>query len=123
MFQTSEPCIKLHAVAALEHFLSEQCPLLQVCVHLDGSNAENKIALLVILCIIMYVKKQNKKKKIQNRFFFLQNPYPTVVKCLNIGKNIGQPIYRRSLIMYRFYTYYKYIIIVIFYLFSLKLQK
>ncbi len=32
-------------------------PLLQVCVYLDGSNAENKIALLVILCIIMYVKK------------------------------------------------------------------
>ncbi len=30
-------------------------PLLQVCVHLDGSNAENKISLLVILCIIMYV--------------------------------------------------------------------
>ncbi len=28
-------------------------PLLQVCVYLDGSNAENKIALLVILCIIM----------------------------------------------------------------------
>ncbi len=34
------------------------CPLLQVCVHLDGSNAENKISLLVILCIIMYVKKK-----------------------------------------------------------------
>ncbi len=45
------------------------CPLLQVCVHLDGSNAENKISLLVILCIIMYVKKKKKKKKkkIQNR--------------------------------------------------------
>ncbi len=67
----SESCIKLHAVVVLEHFLSEQCPLLQVCVcvcvcpllqvcvHLDGSNAENKISLLVILCIIMYVKKKN----------------------------------------------------------------
>ncbi len=32
-----------------------------VCVYLDGSNAENNISLLVILCIIMYV------------FFFLQN--------------------------------------------------
>ncbi len=32
MFQTSESCIKLHAVAVLELFLSEQCPLLQVCV-------------------------------------------------------------------------------------------
>ncbi len=40
------------------------------CVYLDGSNAENKISLLVILCIIMYVKK---KKKNQNRYFFLQN--------------------------------------------------
>ncbi len=37
------------------------CPLLQVCVHLDGSNAENKISLLVILCIIMYVKKIKNK--------------------------------------------------------------
>ncbi len=66
MFQTSESCIKLHAVVVLEHFLSEQCPLLQVCVHLDGSNAENKILLLVILCIIMYVKK----KKTRFCFFY-----------------------------------------------------
>ncbi len=34
------------------------CVCLCVCVHLDGSNAENKISLLVILCIIMYVKKK-----------------------------------------------------------------
>ncbi len=34
-----------------------------VCAHLDGSNAENKISLIM-------------------------------VKCLNIGKNISQPIYR-----------------------------
>ncbi len=32
MFQTSESCIKLHAVFVLELLLSEQCPLLQVCV-------------------------------------------------------------------------------------------
>ncbi len=32
MFQTSESCIKLHAVAVLELLLSEQCALLQVCV-------------------------------------------------------------------------------------------
>ncbi len=42
VFQTSESCIKLHAVAVLELLLSEQCvcvcvcvcvcPLLQVCV-------------------------------------------------------------------------------------------
>ncbi len=35
-------------------------------MHLDGLNAENKISLLVILCIIMFVTK----KKILNRFFF-----------------------------------------------------
>ncbi len=29
----------------------------------------------------------------------------------------------KTCIMYRFYTYYKYIIIIVFYLFSLKLQK
>ncbi len=27
-------------------------------------------------------------------FFFLQNWYPIIVKCLNIGKNISKPIYR-----------------------------
>ncbi len=68
----SESCIKLHAVVVLELLLSEQCSLLQVCVHLDGSNAENKISLLVILCIIMYVKKK-KKKKFKTDIFFLQN--------------------------------------------------
>ncbi len=72
MFQTSEPCIKLHAVVVLELLLSEQWPLLQVCVYLDGSNAENNIALLVILCIIMYVKK-NKNKIFKTDIFFLQN--------------------------------------------------
>ncbi len=46
--------------------------LLQVCVCLDGSNAENKISLLVILCIIMYVTKK-KNKKFKTDFFFLQN--------------------------------------------------
>ncbi len=33
------------------------------------------------------------KKKICLSFFF-QNRYPIMVKCLNIGKNIGKPIYR-----------------------------
>ncbi len=50
------------------------------CVHLDGSNAENKISLLVILCIIMYVKK--KKKKIQNRYFFFTKPITDYGKML-----------------------------------------
>ncbi len=33
------------------------------------------------------------KKKISGIVFF-QNRYPIMVKCLNIGKNIGKPIYR-----------------------------
>ncbi len=32
------------------------------------------------------------KKNIGYRFFL--NRYPIMVKCLNIGKNIGKPIYR-----------------------------
>ncbi len=41
----------------------------------------------------MYVKKKNKKKKqIKTDIFFFTKPI--MVKCLNIGKNIGQPIYR-----------------------------
>ncbi len=48
------------------------CPLLQVCVHLDGLNVENTISLLVILCIIMYVKNIY-KKKLKTDIFFLQN--------------------------------------------------
>ncbi len=47
-------------------------------MYVDGSNAENKISLLVILCIIMYVKKKISK--------------PIMVKCLNIGKNIGRSL-------------------------------
>ncbi len=31
------------------------CPLLQVCVHLDGLNAENTFHSFIILCIIVYV--------------------------------------------------------------------
>ncbi len=65
---------------------SPEWTLLQVCVYLDGLNAENNISLLVILCIIMYVKKNSKPI-----FFFTK---PIMVKCLNIGKNIGKPIYR-----------------------------
>ncbi len=72
VFQTSESCIKLHAVVVLELFLSEQCPLLQVCVcvcvcvcvstapnvcALGWVKCREYISLLVILCIIVYVKK------------------------------------------------------------------
>ncbi len=68
----------------LELLLSEQCPLLQVCVHLDGSNAENKISLLVILCIIMYVTKRKTppKKQIQNQFFIFTKPITDYGKML-----------------------------------------
>ncbi len=70
MFQTSESCIKLHAVVVLELLLSVSvcvCVHCSRCVYLDGSNAENKFSLLVILCIIMYVKKKKFKTDI---FFF-----------------------------------------------------
>ncbi len=76
------------------------CPLLQVCVCVCVSTAPGvcalgwvkyraQISLLVILCIIVHVTKKN----IGYRFFF-QNRYPIMVKCLNIRKNIGKPIYR-----------------------------
>ncbi len=57
-------------------------------MYLDGSNAENKISLLVILCIIMYVTKNKKINKFKTDIFFFTKPI--MVKCLNIGK----PIYR-----------------------------
>ncbi len=69
--------MKLHAVVVLEHFLSEQCPLLQVCVcvptapsvcvcvptapgvcTLGWVKCREQISLLVKLCIIMYVTKK-----------------------------------------------------------------
>ncbi len=59
-----------------------------VCV-LGWVKYREHISLLVILCIILYVTK-----KIKNNNIFLQNRYPNMVKCLNIGKNIGKPIYR-----------------------------
>ncbi len=47
-------------------------------MHLDGSNAENNISLLVILCIIMYVKK--KKKHLKPIFFFYKTDYGKMLK-------------------------------------------
>ncbi len=115
MLQTSSSCIKLHAVVVLELLLSEQCPLLQVCVCVHCSRCvcvcvcvcvstapgvcvstapgvcalgwvkcREHISLLVILCIIVYVTKKLKISVFN----------PIMVKCLNIGKNIGKPIYR-----------------------------
>ncbi len=54
---------------------SPEWTLLQVCVHLDGLNAENNISLLVILCIIMYVKKNSKPI-----FFFYKTDYGKMLK-------------------------------------------
>ncbi len=83
VFQTSQSCIKLHAVVVLELLLSEQCvcvcvcvcvhcsvcvcvstapsvcvcPLPQVCV-LGWVKCREHISLLVILFIIVYVTKK-----------------------------------------------------------------
>ncbi len=78
MFQTSEFCIKLHAVVVLELLLSEQCPLFQVCVCVFVSTApgvcalgwvkyREHISLLVILCIIMYVTVTGWKEHMTRR--------------------------------------------------------
>ncbi len=70
-----------------------------VCV-LGWVKYREHISLLVILCIIVYVKKKkNLLRKdiyiyIYIYSFSFQNRYPIIVKCLNIGKNIGKPIYR-----------------------------
>ncbi len=79
MFQTSESCIKLHAVVVLELLLSEQCPLLQVCVCvcvcvstapgvcvLEWVKYREHISLLVILCIIVYVTNKLQTFKTDN---------------------------------------------------------
>ncbi len=79
-------------MATLELLLREQCPLLQVCVHYcvcTWVKCREHISLLVIICIIVYVKKITFKNNV-----FFQNRYPIMVKCLNIGENIGKPIYR-----------------------------
>ncbi len=65
-----------------------------VCVHycvcvLGWVKCREHISLLVILCIIVYVTKKIKKISVIG---FFQNRYPVMVKCLNIGKNIGKAI-------------------------------
>ncbi len=40
------------------------------------------------------IKKIKKHEKKEEKKSFLQNRYPIMVNCLNIGKNIGKPIYR-----------------------------
>ncbi len=66
------------------HYCVCVCPLLQVCVYLDGSNIEAHYTLYNGVC---------DKKKTYRLSFFFQNRYPIMVKFLNIGKNIGKPIY------------------------------
>ncbi len=112
MFQTSESCIKLHAVVVLELLLSEQCPQLQVCVcvcvcvcsllcvcvcvstapsvcALGWVKYREHISLLVILSIIVY-----DKFKINKTFFFFTKPIFDYGKMLKYWENIGTPIYR-----------------------------
>ncbi len=62
-----------------------------VCV-LGWVKYREHISLLVILCIIVYVT--NKKIYIYILLIFFLNRYPIMVKCLNIGENIGKPIQR-----------------------------
>ncbi len=50
-------------------------------MHLDGSNAENKISLLVILCIIMCDQKIL-LKKIKKLYFFFTKPITDYGKML-----------------------------------------
>ncbi len=61
-----------------------------VCV-LGWVKCREHISLLVILFIIVYVTKKIYNYRLS---FFFQNRYPIMVKCLNIGKNFGKPIYR-----------------------------
>ncbi len=103
MFQTSESCIKLHAVVVLELLLSEQCPLLQVCVCVC-------VCVCVRTCVRTWMSQMQRThftagytlynyvcdKYIYffKYFFFFFFLYPIMVKWLNIGKNIGKPTYR-----------------------------
>ncbi len=64
-----------------------------VCV-LGWVKCREHISLLVILCMIVYVTKKNKTIKNISVIVLFQNRYPIIVKCLNIWKNIGKPIYR-----------------------------
>ncbi len=59
------------------------------CVHLDGLNAEKHISLLVILCIIVYVTNNNKKK-----YIYISKPITDYGKMLKYRENIGKPIYQ-----------------------------
>ncbi len=87
MFQTSESCIKLHAVVVLELLLSEQCVCVCVCVCVSTAPGvcvcmcvhycvcvlgwvkyREHISLLVIIGIIVYVTKIKNKYRLS--FFF-----------------------------------------------------
>ncbi len=83
-------------------FLREQWGSRCVCVCVCVSTSPGVCALGWVKCreqnftagytLYNYVCKKKKKKKILNRYFFFTKPI--MVKCLNIGKNIGKPIYR-----------------------------
>ncbi len=97
-------------MAALELLLSinrwmnsAHCPLLQVCVCTVCVCVCPLLQVYVCVCTWMgqmqrthFTAGYTLYNYVCDKtfFFFLQNRYPIVVKCLNIGKNIGTPIYR-----------------------------
>ncbi len=93
-------------MVVLELLLSEQCPLLQVCVCVSTApgvcvlgwvKCREHISLLVILFIIVYVTNKKITKIIQQnyRLSFFSKPISDNGKMLKYrGENIGKPIYR-----------------------------
>jgi len=57
------------------------CPLLQVCVHCDGLNAEKHISLLVMLCIIVYVTNKAHLSLICIVLYLYEKQKPQAIQC------------------------------------------
>ncbi len=70
------------------------CVFTTVCVRTWMGQIQRTHFTAVILCIIVYVTNKKRKKEISVIVFFFKNWYPIMVRCLNIGENIGKPIYR-----------------------------
>ncbi len=59
-----------------------------------GASPEWTVPTAPGVCALGWVKCKEWNFTINFFLFFLQNRYPIMVKCLNIGENIGKPIYR-----------------------------